>query len=101
MIDRIEYQGRSYSNVPIDGGNTGLPSDVIQQALLDQAWALVREQRDRLLRESDYAVMPDYPLTEAQKTDVTAYRQALRDIPQGFESPDAVEWPTRPQVLTQ
>ncbi|WP_275286924.1 tail fiber assembly protein [Halomonas elongata] len=99
LIDKIKYDGKMYYNV--DSNSNMLPAPVMQQALIDKAWRLVRAQRDTLLRDSDYAVMPDYPLTESQKADVTAYRQALRDIPQGFDTPDAVEWPTKPEVLMQ
>lgn len=99
IIGKIEHNGASHFNV--DSENTSIPADVVQQALLDQAWALIRDKRDSLLRECDYAVMPDYPITEAQKAEVTAYRQALRDIPENFASPDAVEWPAKPEILTQ
>jgi hypothetical protein len=97
LIRRIKHDGVIHYNV--DPESTTLPATVIQQALLDQAWSLVRKQRDSLLRNSDYAVMPDYPLTDAQKADVTAYRQALRDIPETFATPDAVEWPTKPEAM--
>ena len=99
IINLIKHDGRLHYGV--DSENPSLPADVISAALLDQAWALVRKERDTLLRASDYAVMPDYPLTDAQKAEVTAYRQALRDIPETAGSPDAVEWPEKPEVLTQ
>ena len=97
LIKKIEPSGNIYYNV--DSDNTTLPTEVVQQALIDEAWRLVRVRRDELLRDTDYAIMPDYPLTDAEKTDVTAYRQALRDIPETFASPDAVEWPAKPEAL--
>lgn len=97
LIKKIEHSGNIYYNV--DSDNTTLPTEVVQQALIDEAWRLVRVRRDELLRDTDYAIMPDYPLTDAEKTDVTAYRQALRDIPETFASPDAVEWPAKPEAL--
>jgi hypothetical protein len=36
--------------------------------------------RDKLLEDSDYLMMPDYPLDEADREDWKAYRQQLRDI---------------------
>jgi len=51
-----------------------------------------RAERDRLLRESDWAALPDVPASEAWLT----YRQALRDVPQQSGFPDSVEWPTPP-----
>ncbi len=52
----------------------------------------VRLERDRLLRESDWASLPDVPASEAW----LAYRQALRDVPQQSGFPDDVDWPTPP-----
>ena len=46
---------------------------------------LIRVTRDRLLSESDWAMMPDAP---TDKEAWSAYRQALRDFP---ASPDHVE----------
>jgi len=37
----------------------------------------MREERNHLLRESDYTALPDYP----QRDKWLAYRQALRDFP--------------------
>ena len=37
----------------------------------------MREERDKLLRESDYTALPDYP----QRDKWLAYRQELRDFP--------------------
>lgn len=36
--------------------------------------------RDKLLEDSDYLMMPDYPLDEADRESWKAYRQQLRDI---------------------
>ena len=36
--------------------------------------------RDKLLADSDYLMMPDYPLDEADRESWKAYRQQLRDI---------------------
>ena len=37
----------------------------------------MREERDKLLRDSDYTALPDFPQRELW----LAYRQALRDFP--------------------
>jgi len=99
IIGKVEYNGATHFNV--DSEASHIPVEVLQSAMLNQAWGLVRGKRDRLLAATDYAIMPDYPLTDAQKAEVTAYRQALRDIPENYASPDAVEWPTKPEILTQ
>ncbi|ADK81599.1 tail fiber assembly protein [Sediminispirochaeta smaragdinae] len=55
----------------------------------------VRLERDRLLSESDYIMMADYPLTD--KSDWEAYRQALRDIPLQPGFPQEISWPQVPE----
>ena len=99
IIDYLEYNGAKYYG--IDTQSSPLPSDVLNNALLKQGWAKVRTRRDELLHASDYAVMPDYPLTDEQLAAVKQYRQALRDIPETADDPDAIEWPEKPEVLTQ
>lgn len=53
---------------------------------------LVREERDRLLSETDWWASSDLTMTQAQ----TDYRQALRDITDNATSLDDVTWPTKP-----
>ncbi len=98
----INRDGKSIINISEDNYiSLGISSDEFSAALIAEAWRLVRQKRDALLLATDYAIMPDYPLADAEKTEVTAYRQALRDIPETFDSPDTVEWPTKPEVLSQ
>ena len=61
----------------------------------NRAIARVREQRDRLLAETDYLALSDNTLT----SDMTTYRQNLRDITNGVDTVDkcnAISWPTKP-----
>ena len=51
----------------------------------------VRSKRDRLLSQTDWTQTVDNPL--AGNEDITAYRQALRDIPDQAGFPWNVEWP--------
>lgn len=53
---------------------------------------LLREERDRLIAETDWWASSDLTMTAEQ----TAYRQALRDIPETFSSLDTVIWPDKP-----
>ena len=61
--------------------------------------ARVRAERDRRIAETDYLVMPDYPLSQEKLEEIKVYRQALRDLPEqlGFpwNGPDdpACPWP--------
>lgn len=98
----IRYNGRIYIGVSDESyTEMGIPDSVFAEAVTNQKWAEIRTQRDAQLRECDYAVMPDYPLEAAQLEEVKAYRQALRDIPETAADPDAVDWPTKPEFLTQ
>lgn len=55
-----------------------------------------RKKRNALIAETDYLVMPDYPLDEDRKAAVLAYRQALRDVPEQAGFPRQIDWPTKP-----
>tara|TARA_B110001450_G_C17286834_1_gene345787 strand:+ start:171 stop:578 length:408 start_codon:yes stop_codon:yes gene_type:complete len=65
---------------------------------------LLRKKRNKLLVESDYLAMPDYPYpTETTKQALLTYRQQLRDLPQKstpqLDNDDKltnVTWPTPP-----
>lgn len=56
----------------------------------------VKEERDRLLRESDWTVLPDSPLPPEKIYEWKAYRQALRDVPQQAGFPTFVIIPDPP-----
>ena len=62
-----------------------------------QRWKIIRAERDKLLRESDYLILADAPVDETQKQEWTTYRQVLRDIPQDYDSPDEVVYPDKPE----
>lgn len=53
---------------------------------------LLRQERDRRIAETDWWATSDRTMTAEQ----TAYRQALRDVPQNYTSLDDVVWPTKP-----
>ena len=65
----------------------------------EQLATQLREQRDDKLRATDYTVLPDYPLSDSERDEVTTYRQALRDVPQQEGFPGDVTWPKEPSVL--
>lgn len=48
----------------------------------------VRLQRDARLAETDWAILPDSPLSDADKTIYQNYRTALRDVPAQDGFPD-------------
>jgi hypothetical protein len=53
----------------------------------------VRQERDRLLEESDWTQLPDTPVDPAAWT---TYRQDLRNVPQQAGFPWNVTWPIPP-----
>jgi len=55
--------------------------------------ATERATRDDLLKATDHYGLSDVTMTEA----MTAYRQALRDVPQQAGFPQTITWPTKPE----
>jgi hypothetical protein len=52
----------------------------------------LRRQRNQLLTETDYLALSDSTLTD----EMTAYRQALRDLPANTMDPANPVWPVKP-----
>lgn len=59
---------------------------------VEVAWEDLRTERDRLIAETDWMVLPDRTPTDEQ----LAYRQALRDLPANTVDPANPVWPTKP-----
>lgn len=57
---------------------------------------LLREERNKMLAESDWTQMADSSLTDSVKAEWVTYRQALRDITKDYKSLEDVKWPTKP-----
>ena len=73
------------------------PSDDVINAKIDELKAaepmrLLREERNRLIAETDWWASSDLTMTDAQKK----YRQDLRDITKTATSLDDVTWPEKP-----
>jgi hypothetical protein len=62
--------------------------DVLPGVLLEN----LRQRRDQLLAETDYLALSDSTLTD----EMTAYRQALRDLPANTVDPANPVWPVKP-----
>ena len=56
----------------------------------------IRNKRDRLLKATDYYVMPDYPTDSDMLLKVKYYRMLLRDITNQPYFPRGVYWPRNP-----
>jgi len=72
---------------------TEITEDSAPDPRLRTVTLMLREERDRLLRETDYWAYQDTPdMTEEQKN----YRQQLRDITKTYDNINTVVWPTKP-----
>ena len=61
----------------------------------DRAITSLRETRNNLLKETDFYALSDVTMSE----DMTNYRQALRDLPDGLDTVEKVNnkaYPTKP-----
>lgn len=78
----------------VDGvTHTKAEQEQAYQAVLDEMAAKsVRQQRDRLLAETDWMALSDVTLS----AEMASYRQALRDVPSQAGFPHTIVWPTKP-----
>ena len=59
----------------------------------EQPWNELRQERNRLLAETDYLALSDNTMS----AEMTTYRQALRDITLNTSDPANPTWPTKPE----
>jgi len=64
----------------------------LKAALNTWDWDNVRAKRNELLAETDFYALSDVPMS----SDMTTYRQALRDLPASVENSEDVVWPEKP-----
>lgn len=74
----------------LEEGNTPLSAPTEELT-----WDTIRTKRDQLIRESDWTMVQDASVDQAQWA---AYRQILRDLPQTYTNPEDVVWPTEPST---
>ena len=89
-------------NVALDGTVTEVPlsaEEIAEREAYDrdvlplEQMKALRRQRNQLLAETDYLGLPDLGGFSAE---MTAYRQALRDLPANTIDPANPVWPTKP-----
>ena len=69
--------------------------EVTASTALELALSEVREKRNILIAETDYLALSDHTLS----SDMTTYRQSLRDITNGLDTVEKcnnITWPTKP-----
>ena len=98
----VNVRGSDINTCEIEWLNGTTPISVadIQAQLpiveLDMAMEDLRAKRDKLLADTDYLALSDQTLS----AEMSAYRQALRDITNGLTTVaqvDAVVFPTKPE----
>ena len=65
-------------------------ADPVQSTEAELAWELAK----KLLRESDWTMLPDVPMTAGDKTLWIEYRRALREIRLQAGFPADIQWPS-------
>jgi hypothetical protein len=90
VLGRFGVSKEMLANIPVPDKPAFNPDE---QALAQQARE-VRAERNRLLRDTDWTVLPDAPVSDAQAWQ--GYRQSLRDVPQQDGFPTEVVWPVAP-----
>lgn len=66
------------------------------QEVYNDRWGRVRKERDDLLLESDWVVLPYSPITGSNLNEWIQYRQDLRDVT-NQSNPFEITWPTKPE----
>ena len=71
-------------------------NEIIEQGERDFDWDFVRRMRNAELKRTDWWALKDLTMSQAKKD----YRQALRDLPQTYESANdaADNWPVMPDA---
>lgn len=78
-----------------DGTNFGPEDTITTEQKAANALKMLRSVRNSKLQETDHLALSDQTLT----TEMTTYRQALRDITNTYQSvdDDGFAWPTKPE----
>lgn len=84
---------------PSEDGSRRFQIVAVPEPTVEELAERARMERDSLIAETDFLMMPDYPLAEEERAAVAAYRQALRDLPASDGFPEAITWPVAPAVL--
>ena len=99
-LERAGYTGPyerpecDYKTETVDWDGSAYLVRPYSQAEIEAQWQLVRQQRDALLKSSDWTMIEDYDLG-ADRQAWAAYRQELRDLP-ALANPFNITWPALP-----
>ena len=90
-IERYGFTVADFPDAPVPEKPTHNPD----QQDLEREAEEARQERNSLLAESDWSVLPDAPVADEQAW--KDYRQALRDVPQQNGFPTDIDWPVKPE----
>ena len=80
----------------VSGGQiTDKPAEETEAYEIEQAWMLLRQERNAKLKACDWTQVPDAPVDQIAWA---TYRQQLRDLPENTADPRDVIWPTPPSA---
>ena len=96
-----QHGDRYITELEKDGDKRRFQIVAVPEPTTEEIAAQVRAKRDALLAETDFLMMPDYPLGEEDATVLKAYRQDLRDVPTQEGFPSEVAWPELPATLSK
>ena len=69
-----------------------------EEQKLNELATTIRSKRNLLLADTDYLLMPDYPILEEYLEKVKEYRQQLRDVTKQENFPTSVVFPNFPKI---
>ena len=69
-----------------------------EEQKLNELASTIRTKRNSLLAETDYLLMPDYPISDDYLARIKKYRQDLRDITKQDEFPKNVTFPELEEI---
>jgi hypothetical protein len=94
-LDKPSYDSVTQTltlGTPSLNGNQWEVSYIAENRSQADAELLVRQNRDALLIETDWMALSDVTMS----SEMTTYRQALRDVPSQSGFPFNITWPTKP-----
>ena len=100
VVVQVERDGETYSlTVIVPDESDARAQEIVEThdsegSLRAAALAAVRARRNLELAASDWTMLPDVAVADAQRRKWTTYRQTLRDLP-AQKGPEFV-WPERP-----
>ena len=90
------YKSTPEGNIPFTPEEEAEWDALVKEAAIQAPFhraAAIREERNRLLAETDWMASTDVTMSDEWR----AYREALREVPEEPTFPDKVIWPKAPQ----